>query len=406
MEQKKIIGAIDIGSTKIRSILAIKESNKIQVIGIGEKKCSIIKQGQIINNELAIKNIVSVIEKAELVAGREVDSFYINVPANICRGTYSNGVIAVEKNLEVDLYDIERVMEISQSISIPPDRKIIHNIPLTFSIDGVIIEEPLGANGVRLETNVYLIDCLQSYLENFQKIFERTGYQIQDYINENIATAEAVLTPEEKKSGAVVLHIGHEKTSVIYYHQQSASFIDSINVGSYHVTKDLAYGLKTTEEVAEEIKLKHGVALESSIIDDEIIDFNLLSYQKTAKVSKKVVSRIIEARMEEIFALAQKSLNSAENFKELNNVLVLTGGGALLSNVDDLASKVFNDPCRIGTPLNLSGLDDKVETPSYATLLGLIHYAVMEKVEEKEEGTFSEKKPISKLKNYFKKFFT
>ncbi len=393
----------------MRSILAVKEEeDKIQVIGYAQEFCQVISKGQIINNELAAKAILSAVEKAELMAGREIDGFYINLPASVCEGIYSNGIIAVEKDREVDIYDVNRVMEISQSISLKSDRDIVHNIPLAFSIDGIKVEEPVGASGVRLEANVYLIDCLKSCQENFRKVAERIDYQVQGFVNENIAAAEVVLTPEEKKNGGVVVDIGHEKTSIAYYNHQSIAYVGHIQIGSYHVTKDLSYGLKTSEEVAEEIKVKHGVALESEITENEVIDFKLLSYQKIAKVSKRAISRVIEARMEEIFALVKKNLESAENFQGLNNVVVLTGGGALLKNADDLASKIFNEPCRIGTPLGFSGLGDLVNSPSYATALGLIKFAVMEKMSEQSprSATLNEKTSMSKVKKYLKKFFT
>ena len=406
---QRVVGAIDIGSTRVRSVLAIKdEEDKVQVIGYAQEFCQIMSQGQIINKELAAKAILIAVEKAELMAGREVDGFYINLPSSICQGIYSNGIIAVEKDREVDIYDVNRVMEISQSVSLASDRSIVHNIPLSFNIDGIQVEEPVGASGVRLEASVYLIDCLKNCQENFRKIVERNGYQVEDFINENIAAAEVVLTPQEKKNGGVVIDIGYKKTSIAYYNNHSVAYIGHIKLGGYHVTKDLSYGLKTGEDAAEEIKIKHGVALEAGITDNEVIDFKLLSYQKMAKVSKKVVSRIIEARMEEIFSLAKKNLESAENFRGLNNVVVLTGGGALIRNADDLASKVFNDPCRIGTPLNFTGLGDLINSPSYATVLGLIQFAMMGKMSEQSQSTLTvnEKISMSKVKKYLKKFFT
>ncbi len=408
MNNSLIFGAIDIGSTGIRIIIADKnEQNQLQVIGYSEEKCEILKQGQIINQEIAAQVIAKAIERSELMVGREVGSFFLNLPSILSEGVYSNGIIAIDKDKEVDVFDINRVMEISQSISLPAERQIIHNIPLSFKIDGIEVDEPVGASGVRLEANVYLIHYPKSSLENFNKVMYKTNYKPEDFINENIASAEAALTEEEKKSGAVVLDVGYKKTSVTYYSNLSVTFMGHVPVGGYHITKDISYALKTSEKIAEEIKLKYGCASELEIIDDEIIEYQLLSYQKVAKVSKKIVSRIIEARIEELLQLAKDNLNSFEKYKSINNVIVVTGGGALLPGLDTLVTKVFGEPSRVGSPVNIKGLDDKINNPRFTTCLGLIKYADSKsRAAETDENIGEEPRKENKVTKYLRKFFT
>lgn len=411
MNSSKTFGVLDIGSGKIHCLIVQENKyEELEAIGYSSKPCTILNRGNIINIEVASKYIIDVVSAAELMAGVEVNSFYANIPGIVCNGVRSQGMIAISsKNgtKEVGMEDIDRVIEIAESTPIPKDNFIIHTLPIEFRVDGLKIDDPQGAVGMRLETDVYLLYCLTSVLDGITKSIRKSGYELEEIMAENVASAESVLSEEEKKSGSVVIDIGAEHTNVVQYFENSIFQSFSIPFGGNALTKDLAIGFRTSLVEAEDIKIKHG-ALDIDVIDEnESITVKLIAYQKKTEVSKKAVFQIMEARMNEIFEIIKDEFRKSSVDISLGSSIVITGGTAQILGIDILAGKVFNQACRIGFPLGIKGLNQEVISPEFTTSLGIaLVFGKNRRVQNNKDYEEGDDGVFKKIKNSFKNFFT
>lgn len=421
MAQEEVAAALDIGTTKIVVTVVRREwtnnnEMRYEVIGMCKEPFNSIKHGMMLNIETTSETIKKAVEHAELMSGQKITSLLTNISSLPSAGKLSKGIVAIAGNSgksearAVSVKDITRAIEMAESISIDADKVILHSIPCEFIVDSLKVEEPLGAAGVRLEIDVYLVLCQQAALENLEKVISLANLNVKDITLQSLATAEAILSNEEKKAGALVIDIGGSVTDVVVYRGDSIWFTGAIEIGAHHITKDLAYGLRTSIAQAEEIKCRHGIAKESMANEHDFVTVPLLSYKKTSRVSQKAIAQIVEARAVEMLNMCKELLEQSNTLHNLESGVVLTGGGSLLKGFAELAEEIFEMPTRLGEPLNTTGIEEEIHHPSYSTSIGLAQlYFSRGSVERnmtrnttKEDG----KNNFSILKRYIKDFFS
>lgn len=383
----RIITAIDIGSSKVCSVIAnVAEGKEPSAIGVASVPSKGLKKGVIVNIDEAINSIADSLEAAERMAGLTVSSVYISINGKHITSTNNKGVVAVAQD-EIITDDVFRAIESARTVSIPPSREILHVIPREFIVDSQGgIKDPVGMSGTRLEVDAHIVSATSTALHNLIKCVQQLGLKVDDIVFSGWAAANSVLTDTEKELGVMLLDIGGGTTSIITFVEDAITYSGSVPFGSTNVTSDLAIGLRVSLEDSERIKINSEELIKSSATpskDDDkkdkakrkdIIDISSLEIEGVKTISKKLFDEIIEARMGEIFDLIAMQLEQSGNDSKLPAGVVLTGGGALLPGVTRIAKKVFGVPARIGYPRGLSGLVDEISTPPFAVAQGLVLY--------------------------------
>jgi len=371
-KRDNIIVGLDIGTTKVCTIVGEAKESGIEVIGIGTHPSKGLRKGVVINIESTVQAIKKAVEEAELMAGCDISTVYAGIAGGHIKAFNSHGVIAV-KEKEIGPSDIDRVIEAAQAVVIPPDREVIHVIPQEYIIDDQDgIQEPLGMSGVRLEAKVHVVTAGVTSAQNIVKSVNRAGLDVADIILQPIASSEAVLTQDEEDLGVVLVDIGGGTTDIAIYHGGTLKHTGVISLGGNQVTGDISVGLRTPANEAEKIKKKHGCALVSMVPKEETIEVPSVGGRKPRAVSRQILSEIIEPRLEELFQLVNREIIRSGYDGIVASGIVLTGGTASLEGISELAEQVFNLPVRCGVPAGISGLVDIVNSPMYATGVGLL----------------------------------
>jgi len=369
-----IIVGLDIGTTKICAIVGEQTKNGIDIIGVGTSVSSGLRKGVVINIESTVESIKKAIEEAELMAGTEITSVYCGIAGGHIKGFNSHGVVAV-KDKEVRETDLRRVIDAAKAVAIPLDREVIHIIPQEYIIDDQDgVREPLGMSGVRLEAKVHIVTGAVSSAQNIIKCANRTGLNVSDIVLQQIASSEAVLSGDEKELGVALIDIGGGTTDIAIFSEGSLVHTAVLSLGGNHITNDLAVGLRTPTQDAEQLKIKYGCAMASMVGKDEMIEVQSVGGRKPRALSRKLIAEIIEPRVEEIFSLVQREIIKSGYEDLLASGVVLTGGSTLLAGMPELAEMIFDLPIKRGVPKGFGGLLDVVSSPMYATGTGLVLY--------------------------------
>jgi cell division protein FtsA len=376
MPKNSYIVGLDIGTKKVAAIIGeITEDRKIEVIGIGTAESKGLRKGVVVNLEATTSAIKKAQEEAELMAGVEIDSAFVGISGAHIKSFNSRGVIAVSgKNREITREDIRRVIDQSKAVSIPPDRDVIHVIPQEFVVDEQDgIKAPLGMSGIKLEVNVHIVTSAITSVQNLRTCVERAEIEIRQVVLNQIATAQAILTHDEKELGVGLIDIGAGTTEVAIFERGSLWYTSIIPIGGDNFTNDIAVGLRTPIPEAEKIKKKFGCVSVPAVDEQETIEVPSVGKARKPRVlSRQILSDIIQPRAEEIFRLVDGDIKRMGYEKSLNSGIVLTGGTALLEGLEEVAEEIFDLPVRRGDPTGVSGLVDRVSTPDYATAVGLI----------------------------------
>jgi cell division protein FtsA len=374
---RHLIAGLDVGTTKICCVIAEwSPVGHLDIVGVGVSPSRGLRKGVVVNIDSTVESIKQAVGEAEEMAGVEIASVIAGVAGGHIRGINSRGVVAVSgKHREVSQADIDRALDAARAINLPQDREIIHVLPQTFIVDDQDgVKEPLGMSGVRLEVEVHLVTGATTSVRNVIRSVNRAGLQVQDIVLEPLASAEAVISPEEKELGVLLIDLGGGTTDVALFRDGAVWYTGILPIGGDHISNDIAVGLRTPTAEAEELKKRHGCALTALVREDETVEVPSVGGRKPRQLSRQILSEIIQPRVEEIFTLAARDLARAG----LDNVaaagVVVTGGTALLHGVPELAEQVFDVPVRRGVPAGLSGLSDVVQSPVYATAVGLALY--------------------------------
>lgn len=376
MSKARLIAGLDIGSSKIRTVVGtIDEKTQMpNVIGVGIAPSTGLRKGQVIDVEETINNITASLEDAERMAGEPVHRVLLGISGNHMESFNSKGVIAISHpGNEITEEDIDRVIEAAQAVAIPNNRRILRIIPKSFTVDEQKgIKYPVGMTGIRLEVDAHIVTGMVPAVRNIEKCVLQAGVDIQDVIPAALAACEAVLSKRQKELGVVVVDIGAGGTSVSVFEEGTILHTATIPVGGENVTNDIAIGLRTSVDTAEKIKIEYGSCVPGEVNDREMIDLASFSKIDAQKISKRHLVEIIEARYNEIFLLVKEELAKIHRDGMLPAGVVLTGAAVKIPGIIDLARETLNLPVQIGFPQNFEGVVDKIEDPAYATAIGLL----------------------------------
>jgi cell division protein FtsA len=376
---RDVIVGLDVGTTKICAIAAeVTHGDRLEVIGVGTAPSRGLRKGVVVNIDATVEAIRRAVEEAEQRAGVEISSVYAGVAGGHIRGINSRGVVAVSgKSREVSAVDIERALEAAKAINLPPDREIIHALPQAFVVDDQDgIREPLGMSGVRLEVEVHLVTGAVTSVQNVVRSVNRAGLAVQDIVLEPLASAEAVLSPDEKELGILLIDIGGGTTDAALFRDGAIWHTAILPLGGDHITNDIAVGLRTPNADAEDLKKRYGCALTALVREDETIDVPSVGGRKPRQLSRQILSEIVQPRVEEIFTLIARDLAKAGLDDAPTAGIVITGGTSILEGIAELAEQVFDLPVRRGSPAPTGGLADVVRSPIYSTGVGLALYGL------------------------------
>lgn len=407
----KIIVGLDIGTTKVCTVVGKYETSELKIIGIGTNPSSGLRKGIVINIDQAVDSIKKSVFKAEQMSGVKIANVYTGISGSHIRSYNSTGVIAV-KGSEVVEADIKRVIDGAKAIIIPPDREIIHVIPQEFIVDEQTgIKEPLGMSCTRLEAKVHVVTGVVSNIQNIIKCCQKSGLNVMDIVLQPIASSLAVLSQDEKDIGVCLVDIGGGTTDVAVFLNNSLKHTFVFSIGGDHVTNDISVAFRLPYKEAENLKINYGTALVEGEYEDEVIELQRNFSSKIKQIYKSDLAQVIEPRMEEIFSFIKEELEKLNILGLLGAGIVLTGGSAMLENITDLAENVFRMPVRVGSPINIAGIRDALDNPMYSTAIGLTMYALENRQEKGDvlatpnSGDTSFSSIISKMKKWIKEMF-
>jgi cell division protein FtsA len=376
MPKEQIIASLDVGSSKIRTVIALLEEEKKMpnIIGVGVAPSTGMRKGNIIDVDEAISNISAALEDAERMSGAPIHHVFVGINGNHVESFDSKGVIAISHaGSEIIEDDINRVLEAAQAVNMPSNRRILRIIPKSFSVDDQRgIKNPIGMIGVRLEVDAHIITGQSTIIKNVEKAVHQAGVDIDDIVPASLAAAEAVLSRRQKELGVVVIDVGCGSTSLSVFEEGSTLHTASLPIGGESVTNDVAIGLRTSIDTADKIKIEYGTTAPDEVNDRETIDLSLISKIDNQKVSKKHLAEIIQARYHEIFVMVKDELRSIGRDGMLPAGAILTGAGVKMPGCLDLAREVLGLPVQIGFPTEVEGVVDKIDDPAYATAIGLV----------------------------------
>ncbi|MDD3662023.1 MAG: cell division protein FtsA [Candidatus Dojkabacteria bacterium] len=409
---KRIITALDVGSSKVCTIIAAVPEGKEppQVIGVYTHPSAGIKKGVIVNIDEATNAIAESLAAAERMAGITVSSVYATIGGKHITSLNSRGVVAVSKD-EISEDDTFRAIENARTVSIPPSREILHIIPREFIVDAEAgIKDPIGMSGTRLEVDTHIISATTTALQNLVKCIQNCGLGIEDIVYTGWSSSHAVLTDTEKELGVTLLDIGGGTTSVCIFQEGAISYSGSVPLGGLSVTSDLAIGLQVSLEDAEKLKVNYKRLLEQANsarapedldtptlrrreerekedekdpkrIDKDALNVSTLGIEGQETISKGLFQQIVEARLEEIFEMVSNQVSQAGYDIAMPAGVVMTGGSAQLYEITKIAQKSFGVPTRVGEPCGLSGMVEEVSGPDFSACQGLVRHAVIEDVD-------------------------
>jgi len=380
MQHSKIISGIDIGTSKVTTIIGqyFDTENRFNIIAVSSIPSLGFRKGQIINLEQASQTITKSIESAERMAGFQINSANVSISAPHIESINSHGVVAISnQNGEINAEDIIRVTEAAKAIALPTGKEIIHIIQRKFTVDGQEgVIDPIGMNGIRLEIEAHLILASSPALKNLKKAFEDIGIRIETLTYAGLSTATTALTETEKELGVALVDIGGSVTNITIFSEGSPIFSSVLPIGANNVTNDLAIGLRFSIEDAEKIKLKLAKMSESKKFEDEVelSHFDITNDEKRKISLQTAINGIIKPRLEEIFSLIYSQIESSGFHQAIPAGIVLTGGGALTVNTKEICSKIIPLPLRIAEPPKMGGIVDDILTPAYTSAIGLLMY--------------------------------
>jgi cell division protein FtsA len=409
-KERYLVG-LDVGTSKVTAVVGeILDGEGVDIVGLGVAESRGVRRGIVVNPEAAVDSIKKAIEEAELMAGIEIDSVHLGVAGAHIKGFNSRGVVAVAgKNREISREDVKRAIDAAKAVSLPSGREILHVLPQDFVVDEQDgIGAPVGMMGARLEVNVHIVTSSISSTQNIVACVNRAGVNVTETVTEQLAASEAVLTEDEKELGVALVDIGGGTTDIAIFEHGSLWHTAVVGVGGDHFTNDIAVGLRTPIPDAEKIKRKNGCALSAMVDEDETIEVASVGGRRPRMMARRILSEILQPRAEEIFHLVWDEIRRAGYERALNSGIVLTGGGAILDGMPEIAEQIFDLPIRRGCPTGVGGLVDHVNSPVFASGVGLVLYGYRNLTGEPARATVGVGaigRVAGRLRGLFKEFF-
>ncbi len=372
--QRHIVG-LDIGTSKICTIVGEDKSDgSIEVSGIGIHPSYGLRKGMIIDIESTVQSIQRSLDEAQLMSGCAIQSVYVGIAGGHINGLNSDGATAIN-NQEITQADVDRVLDTARAVAIPSGQQILHTLVQEYSIDGYDgIKSPVGMSGVRLETQVHMITCAISAVNNIINCTRRCGITVADVVLEQLASSETVLTADEKDLGVMLIDIGGGTTDLAIFHSSAIRHTANIPIAGDQVTNDISVALRTPSHEAEQIKLQYACAMTKLASMEEVIEVPSIGDRPPRKLTRQLLAEVVEPRYEELFRLVQGELRRSGFEQMIPAGVVLTGGSAKMEGVSELAEEVLQLPIRTGMPPNNLGLQNVTRDPIYSTAVGLLHF--------------------------------
>jgi cell division protein FtsA len=374
---EEIVVGIDVGTTKVCTLVGrIEDKNSIRILGVGIEPSEGIKKGTIVNLEAASQAITRSVKRAESTSGLEINTALVSMAGAHVSSVNSRGSVGVSNGL-IEEYDVLRVLDQARAVAIPHDREIVHVIQRGFTVDGQDgIRSPVGMHGYRLEVEAHIITAANATVDNLRKCVDAAGVKIQQFVLNPLASAEVVLTDQEREMGVAVCDIGGGTTDLAIYVDGDVWHTMVLAVGGNHVSQDIGHGLRLPVAQAEEIKKQHGHAVRVEVGADEYFSIRPFGEEHSVQINRQDLAHIIEARIEEIFRLTLQEIKRSGYDGLLPAGMVLTGGTSALPGIKRIASEVLGLPVRTARPENLVGLVDRLDSPAYSTSVGLLRWAL------------------------------
>lgn len=371
---KSLIVGLDIGTSKVTALVGeYAPGEPIEVIGIGSHESRGLRRGVVVDIDSTVQSIQRAVEEAELMAGCEVSSVYASISGNHVQCKNSPGIVPIRDG-EVTYGDLDRVLEAAKAVAIPADQRILHAIPREYVLDDSQegIRNPVGMTGVRLEVHAHLVTCAQSAAQNISKCVQRCGLQVDDLVLSSLASSTAVLTPDERELGVVLVDMGAGTTDIAVFMQGAICHTANLPVAGDKVTEDIAHMLRTPTPHAEDIKVKYACALAQLARAEESIQVESVGDRPPRRLPRHALAQAVQARYEEIFEMVQAELRRSGFEQRVRAGMVLTGGASKMEGVVELAEEMLQMPVRIGIPQHVTGLGEVVGNPVHATGVGLL----------------------------------
>lgn len=372
---EEIIVGIDVGTTKVCTLVGrVEDDRSIRILGVGIEPSEGVKKGVIVDLGAASQAITRSVKKAESTSGLEITSALVSIAGAHVSSVNSRGAAAVNGNT-IEQYDIEHALDQARAVAIPYDREIIHVIQRGFSVDGQDgIRNPKGMHGYRLEVESHIITASAATVDNLRQCVGAAGVEIQQFVLNPLASAEVVLTDQERQMGVAVCDIGGGTTDLAIYVNGDVWHTMVLAVGGNHVTQDIAHGLRLPFPQAEDVKKQQGYAVRAEVGAEEYFSIRPFGEDRPVQINRKELAHIIEARVNEIFSLTLQEIKRSGYDGLLPAGMVLTGGASALPGIKRIASDVLDMPVRVAGPENLLGLVDRLNSPAYSTSVGLLRW--------------------------------
>lgn len=405
-----IVVGLDIGTTKVTAIVAeIVDERDVYVIGIGHAPSRGLKKGVVVNIEQTTRAVAQAVAEAEKMADIIIDYVYVGVAGAHISAFNSKGVVAIGgEDKDIAQADVARAIEAAKTIAIPPNREIIHILPRAFTVDEERgIRDPVGMSGVRLEVDCHIVMGAVTSVQNLMKACHRAHLDVANIVLQPVASAEAVLSEDERELGVCLVDIGGGTTDVAIFNSGSIIHSAVIPVGGNHVTNDVAVGLRTTTARAEELKIRYGSCLPDIVDPKKPMEVVNAGGDESREVPAASLVEIIGPRVEEMFALVRAEIERSGCYDYLPAGVVITGGASQLRGLAPLAQEILGVNVRLGKPHRVKGLAEKVDSPVYSTGLGLIKYAMINRPAEDlaVEGASMFQVVLERMRTWFGELF-
>lgn len=409
---RRIIIGLDIGTSKIGVVVGeVLTSGVVQILGVGRNPSEGLRQGVVINLDQAVRSIEQAVQEAQLTAGVIVEDVIVGIAGDHIRSVNSRGVVAVSRSdHEITQSDVDRVIDAAKAIALPIDRELLHVLPQEFIVDSQSgIKNAVGISGVRLEAEVHIVTGAVTSAQNIIRCVRKAGLNVMGLVLEPLASSYAVLDKSERDLGVALIDLGGGTTDIALFYDGAIRHTAVIGLGGQNVTNDIALGLKTPLEQAEEIKIKYGCCIKDIVDRNETLTVTGIGGRASREVSSELLTSIIQPRMEEIFSLAAKEIKRSEVGDLMGAGVVLTGGGSLLKGAVPLADEIFGMSAKIGIPQGFAGLMETASNPIFATGVGLVLYGIVNEFKkgkgfgQDETGMFT--RVYQWMKHFVEEFF-